>query len=190
MRYKDIDTYFKSLSDRIRKQIPHVVAETATEYFKERFSAKEWDGTPWPQTKRVVRRGSLLVRSSKLVNSIRPTVVTANRVRIGAGNAKVPYAQVHNEGGTVHPTVTPAMRKWAWAQYYKAGGTSLKSAQNTGKKRSTYNPGKSANINFYKALALTKKSYLNVTIPKRQFMGHTVRLNTKILERIKGLLNE
>lgn len=190
MRYKDIDSYIKSLTDKIRKQVPRMVAETATEYFKERFSTKEWDGTPWPQTKRVVRRGSLLVRSSKLVNSIRPTVVTASRVRIGAGNAKVPYAKVHNEGGTVHPTVTPAMRKWAWAQYYKAGGTSLKSATENKKTQSSFNAGKGSTINFYKRLALTKKTHLDITIPKRQFMGHTVRLNTKILERIKGLLNE
>lgn len=176
-RYKDIDSYFKSLSEKIRKQVPNVVAETATEYFKQRFSTKEWDGTPWPQTKKVVRRGSLLVRSSKLVNSIRPTAVTSTVVRLGAGNSKVPYAQVHNEGGVTHPKVTPAMRKWAWAQYYKAGG---------GKKDGKTDPKEAG---MFKRLALTKKKQLTITIAKRQFMGKSERLNAKIFERIKSIID-
>jgi phage gpG-like protein len=96
--------------------------KTAVEFFKERFQTKEWEGEPRPQTNRVVRKGSLLVRKSDLVNSIRPSLVTFDKVRISAGNEKASYPRIHNEGGTTHPTVTPEMRKWAWAQYYKNGG--------------------------------------------------------------------
>ena len=42
--------------------------------------------------------GSLLIDSGALVNSIRPAVITPQRVVISAGNEKVDYAQVHNEG--------------------------------------------------------------------------------------------
>ncbi len=42
--------------------------------------------------------GSLLVNSSALLNSIRPAVVTPERVVISAGNDKVTYAAAHNEG--------------------------------------------------------------------------------------------
>jgi phage gpG-like protein len=190
MRYADLNSFIASLELKIRTKVPNIVAETATEYFKDRFRTKEWDGSAWPQTKRIVRKGTLLVRSSKLVNLIRPSVVAFNRVVISAGNDKVPYAKIHNEGGELHPKVTPAMRKWAWANYYAAGGSSLKSATEKGIKKSSFNAGKGSTINFYKSLALTKKTQLDITIPKRQFMGHSQKLNVKILERIKGLLNE
>jgi hypothetical protein len=65
--------------------IPAIVAETAVMYFKQRFRTKEWDGTPWPPTKRPVKRGSLMVRTGKLVNSIRPKKVTKTEVVISAG---------------------------------------------------------------------------------------------------------
>ena len=40
----------------------------------------------------------MLIDSGALVNSIRPAVITPQRVVISAGNEKVDYAQVHNEG--------------------------------------------------------------------------------------------
>ncbi|HAQ21123.1 MAG TPA: hypothetical protein DCR40_18100 [Prolixibacteraceae bacterium] len=185
MRYANLQDYISALETKIRAKVPNIIAETATEFFKERFQTKEWDGLAWPQTKRVVRKGSLLVRSSKLVNSIRPSLVSANKVVISAGNDMVPYAQIHNEGGELHPKVTPAMRKWAWANYYAAGGGASTGSATEGK-------GKTENKEaaFYKGLALTKKTQLDIVIPKRQFMGHSERLNTKIFERIKGFLNE
>jgi phage gpG-like protein len=190
MRYKDLDSFIASLELKIRMIVPNVVAETAVEFFKERFQTKEWDGNPWPQTKRVVRKGSLLVRKSELVNSIRPSLVAFNKVRISAGNENVPYAKVHNEGGTLHPKVTPAMRRWAWAQAYKAGMTSAKSATEKGLNKSTFNQGKSEEINFYRRLAMTKKTQLDIVIPMRKFMGHSDRLNEKIHGRIVGIINE
>lgn len=190
MRYKDLNEFFAALELKIRIKVPNIVAETAVEFFKERFQTKEWEGEPWPQTKRVVRKGSLLVRTSALVNSIRPSLVAFNKVRISAGNEKAPYARPHNEGGTLHPTVTPAMRKWAWAQYYKAGGSSAKTAKDKGLTKSAYSAEKGSEILFYKRLALTKKTKLDVIIPRRQFMGHSDRLNAKIHERVVGIINE
>lgn len=164
--YRNIDEFMASLNQKVKQVVPKVVAETATEYYKERFRTKEWDGKPWIQTKRFVKRGSLMVRTSSLVNSIRPSLVTHTKVRISAGNSKVPYAQVHNEGGIVRPQVTRKMRKWAWAKHYE-----------------TKDP-------MYKAIALTRKNRLNIKIPRRQFMGHSQRLNAKIQQRIMGLMRD
>ena len=36
------------------------------------------------------------------------------------------YAPLHNWGGEVHPTVTPQMRRFAWAKYYQASGKAEK----------------------------------------------------------------
>jgi len=190
MRYRDLNSFIAALETKIRKQVPQIIAETATEFYKERFSTKEWEGVAWPQTKRVVRKGSLLVRNSSLVNSIRPSLVSDNLIRISAGSTKVPYARIHNEGGVLHPKITPQMRKWAWANYYKEGGSSAKSARGNNKTKSSFNTDKGTKINFYKALALTKKTHLDVKIVKRQFMGHSSRLNAKIHDRISGIINE
>ena len=95
---QNIEQEIAAMMDEICEESAEIIAEEATEYFKERFTEKEWDGTPWPPAKSPKRSGSLLVKSSDLLNSIRPTEVTKDRVMITAGNQKVTYAQVHNEG--------------------------------------------------------------------------------------------
>jgi len=63
-----------------------------------------------------------------------------------AGRQSVPYAKIQDVGGTTHPTVTPRMRRWAWAMYAQWGEER------------------------YKWLALTKKSKLTVNIwPSKWF---------------------
>lgn len=94
-----IEAEIAEMMDEICEGSADIIAEEATEYFKERFEEKEWDGTEWPPAKKPERRGSLMQRSNSLLNSIRPTEVTNTKVVITAGdNQKVTYAQVHNEG--------------------------------------------------------------------------------------------
>ena len=47
----------------------------------------------------------------------------------------VPYASMHNYGGETHPTVTPKMRRFAWAMYYNTSGIGKKPLR--AKKRAT-----------------------------------------------------
>ncbi|MFV0507459.1 MAG: phage virion morphogenesis protein [Bacteroidales bacterium] len=119
---KKLEDFIANLKQRQKAIIPELVAETATAFFKERFSLKQDpDGHAWLPTKKTVKKGSLMVRSGALVNSIRPTVIDAKRVRISAGNRKVPYARVHNEGGTIKRD-----KRFNWADADKA-----KKAENT-----------------------------------------------------------
>lgn len=179
----DIDRFFKRLeNDFARKAVPRIIAEKATEFYKQRFTTKEWEGVPWQQTKNPINRGSLMTRSGKLVNSIKPSVVNPERVRISAGSTKVPYAKAHNEGETIQIPVTEKMRKFAWAKYYEQAGRGVK----TGKSGNVYqsiDAGKSANP--WKGLALTKKKTLTVKMPKRQFMGHSPKLNAILMDSFK-----
>ena len=97
---EDIDefkNYLKALPEKILSTAPAIVSETAVEYYKERFAVKGFDGSPWIPG-RPKKSGSLLVQSGNLMNSIRPAYVGPDKVIISAGNAQVPYAQVHNEG--------------------------------------------------------------------------------------------
>lgn len=100
MTIDELNQYFAGLEEKLMDDIPDIIAETATEYFKESFSLKEYDGNPWEPLKKPKKKGSLMITSGNLMNSIHPTEVSRNRVVIQGGNDKVPYAQVHNEGFT------------------------------------------------------------------------------------------
>ena len=93
--------------------LPQLVAEEAKEYSRTRFSEKAFDGRPWPELspKYKPKRGTMLVRSGKLQGSVRVARVTPKKVVIAAGNSKVPYAQVHNEGFTGSVVVKAHTRK-------------------------------------------------------------------------------
>ena len=82
----------------VKEQAPDIIAETAVEYSKEAFSKKAWDKQAWQTATTPKRTGSLLIDSGALANSIRPAVVNEREVIISAGDNKVGYAQVHNEG--------------------------------------------------------------------------------------------
>ena len=66
---------------------------------------------------------------------------------------EVKYADIHNMGGRIQ--VTERMRKFFWAKFYET------------------------KAKMYKILAL-KPVGSYITIPKRQFIGHSAELNTKI----------
>lgn len=98
MNWKELEDYFETLPDRVMEEASEVVSETAIEYFRGAFSRKEFDGNPWTPAKKGKRRGSLLIDSGALINSITEKERSNVRVIISAGNTKVPYAKVHNEG--------------------------------------------------------------------------------------------
>lgn len=98
MTWNELGDYFENLSENMMNDIPDVIAETATEYYKERFSEKEFDGNPWERARIAKRTGSLLIDSGALVNSIQPSYIGSDKVIVSAGNEKVDYAEVHNEG--------------------------------------------------------------------------------------------
>ena len=108
--FADLEKYLEQLPDRVMDDVSHLVAETATEYFKESFRTKSFDGNPW---KDGVPKptGSLMIESGNLQNSITPAIITPERVVISAGNDKVDYARPHNEGFTGSVTINPFRRK-------------------------------------------------------------------------------
>lgn len=85
------------------QEVANLAAATGVSYFKGAFRSKSFDGKAWPRAKAdqagTRRRGSLMVQSAALMNSVRTAEATPERVVWAAGNEKVSYAQVHNEGG-------------------------------------------------------------------------------------------
>lgn len=110
MTFADFEKYLTDLPDEILNEAAQIVAETATEYYKDTFTKKAFDGNLWTAPKKEKSTGSLLVDSGNLLNSIRPALISREKVVISAGNDKVPYAQAHNEGVHGPVTVNPFTR--------------------------------------------------------------------------------
>lgn len=157
-----INAFFDGFDERFRDKVPNVIAETATEYYQDRFNEQEWNGVPWqPLNEEYARKktrgkGRILTRTSNLQKSIRPETVTANRVTISAGNAKVPYARAHNEGEQISGVqyVRPHTKK-----------------NFMGKQKAVSIKGHDREVNF--------------KMPKRQFMGFNRELKDKIMNRLR-----
>lgn len=95
--FEDLEKFLQELPDKVMDDTAEIVSETAVEYFKGAFTKKAFDGNPWDEGA-PKKRGTLLVDSANLLNSIQPVEVSRERVVISAGNDKVDYAKVHNEG--------------------------------------------------------------------------------------------
>lgn len=159
-----IDALFIELSQFVEKEVPDIIAETATELFKDSFREKAFDKKPWPQTKRKVKKGSLMVRTGALMGSIRPSQITPSQVTISAGSYKVPYARVHNEGSEV---IIPPRSE-----------TFQRNRFQSGKKNGKFKKGTISGQGF-----TFKEARFNM--PQRQFMGISLNITQVILNRIK-----
>ncbi len=203
MDVKNLADELKKKSNEVetlmKRKLPVVVGRMAKDHYQENFRKGGFQNRglrKWPVTRRQTsgiagadgQYGPLLSRRNHLFASIK---YVPSDYRVTVSN-DLPYAPVHNWGGQVNPTVTPRMRRFAWAMYYNAQGGKKKA---TGGKRKP-KKGKSApkvetpSAQFWKGMALTKKKKLQVRIPQRQFIGESQELNQRINERIESELNQ
>lgn len=185
------------IQHEVNDRLPRKVGITAVNAFKQNFRDAGWRDNglhPWKTTRRQ-QDGGPDAKYSPLT-SRRDHLMRSIQYQAGRGEVvisdPVPYAAIHNNGGDIstHPNVTPRMRRFAWAMAYSLAGVKGKG------KLPKELPDKAAK---WRALALTKKTRLNISahIPKRQFIGDSHELMSKInaiinesLNRIKnGILN-
>lgn len=187
-----LQTRAAAINRLVNRVLPIKVGALAKAHFRENFRLSGFMNgglRAWPVTRRqqtggksaAANYGPLLSRRNHLFGSI--------GYKPGPGfvviGTSLPYAAIHNDGGTVGPTVTLKMRKFAWAMYYR----SLGSKGSKGSKSSKGSRGKKgatvpAEAERWKALALTRKQKLNITIPKRPFIGDSQELNAAINRKI------
>lgn len=177
----------KADMQRLQKQLPTDIGNVMRNRTLENFRTESFNGEAWQARKQNEgKQRNLLVQSGKLRRSLRITRAKWGYVAIGSN---VPYAQIHNEGGVTHPTVTPRMRRFAMAMYSKKRGRATKLEDSVRdsdirKYRSEMN-----SANFWLNLARTKKSSLTVRIPKRQYMGAEPELENRIKKAIEACFN-
>lgn len=111
MNLKELNNWLRQLPAQVMDDVGNIVAETATEHFKESFTRKAFNGNPWAPANNPRKNGSLLIDSGALVNSIHPSYIGPDKVVISAGNEKVSYAKAHNEGVSESIAVPAHQRK-------------------------------------------------------------------------------
>lgn len=103
----------RKLADALANKGPKVVAAVAERHSKDAFRNQGWTDArlvPWVKTKGG-KPGRVLKRTGLLMNSVRIESATLQRIRITAGGPHVPYARIHNEGGTIEGNVTVRAHK-------------------------------------------------------------------------------
>lgn len=181
----------KELDMLMRRELPVKVGRMAKDHYQDNFRKGGFVNgglRRWPVTKRqrsgsksaAAGYGPLLSRRNHLFSSVK---YTPGDYRVRVAN-DVEYAPPHNWGGETRPTVTPRMRKFAWAMYYKAAGIRKKAAKGKrkGKTRQRELPPEAG---MWKGLALTRKKKLKVKIPQRQFIGESTELNKQIRQTVE-----
>lgn len=158
---------------RMMKALPRKIAVVAVNFSKERFRQQAWldNGLKkWQPRKSGGKNSSkraILVKSGRLRRSIRATSVTDRKIVIGTD---VPYAQVHNEGGTgeISQNVRGHIRKeHSRKAYTTRNGRNVPAGK----------------VQQHNVRAFTRKIKLN--IPQRQFMGMSEALSKRIERAIK-----
>ncbi|MCX8018922.1 MAG: hypothetical protein N2747_00340 [Chitinophagaceae bacterium] len=151
------------MSKNFFHQILTDVKVKVNELYDQNFTTKSFFGRPWPSSYHPRGIGSTMYRTGKLARSLRYRIDGHNIII----SSHLPYANIHNEGGSI--TVTPQMKRFFWAMYRKtAGNTSKNNTPTPGQKKS--HALLSQQAAFYKAMAL-KKAGSKIHIKQRQFIG-------------------
>lgn len=188
----------KKITDDLQRRINLLVRETlkdirteALEEFDRNFEREAFFNEKWTRRKfNDDKSRGLLVQTGNLRRSITGRITSRDSVVI---ESTEPYAQIHNEGGTI--TVTRRMKKYFWWKYItitgskrmKAGIPITYSERFSRKKDGTLrntkrNRALTEEAEFYRRMAM-KKTGSKITIPKRQFIGNHPDLE-KLLKEI------
>ena len=163
----------KEAQEYIRQDVPEVIGTEAVAHFKKSFADEGFTDTSlkkWAPRKAKVHLQTKTLQGQGSGDHLGDSLdykVSGNTITIYTDK---PYAQIHNEGGTIE--VTPKMKAYFWAMHYQA-----KEAGDTDAEEQ------------YKAMALSKK----ITIIQRQFLGDSKALietiTTKIVKDLNRILN-
>jgi phage gpG-like protein len=145
-----INDFFNNLENRIMKaksEVMPILAQEAVNITLENFAKESYDNKPWEPRQDKSNKRSLLVKSGRLKRSIRIVAVRSSGFTIGSD---VPYASVHNNGGSV--------KRYARSENFVRNRT-LK-----GKRKGKFSKGTSSGQGF----SFKSGSFL---MPQRKFIG-------------------
>ena len=181
---KQIETY-------VTTRFPAEAGDTALRFINGNFRAQGWQGETFKPWKKNKRDGTALVKTGKLRSG---TFYTSAVGEVTIKNT-LPYAQIQNEGGNAHIPITPKMRKFFWAMYYKEAGKGIKTKTNKKGVTSTFQSiDQGKKVNKWRAMALTKKDAFDFKIDQRQFAptdtSQSPVLNNAVMRKVEKALEQ
>lgn len=175
----EIDKLLNSYKQK-KLQIIQQTAAMALRHFKLSFSNQGFTDVTlkkWPDRVGGPRNQgrAILVNRGQLKRGLRIKKTDYNGAVVGMDDA-IKYADIHNEGGEI--PVTPQMRRFFWAMYFKTGGKNARTRRGELPQ-------------FWLRLALTKKD--TIAIPARKFIGDSATLERKMIayveQELRALFN-
>lgn len=164
-------------------------AAFAVAFFKRSFTVQGFMNNTlekWPERKGGPRNNGrgILIDKGVLKRAVRIKRTGVDGAVVGVDEA-IPYAQIHNEGGEIE--ITPKMRRFFWAMYYRYAGQMVYNTRTKKAADTKRNRGLNEMAAFYRNMAITNKK--TITIPKRQFIGDSAKLDREILNHITKEMN-
>lgn len=192
-----VDKLSKSIQEEVDDRLPRKLGVLAVQHFKQNFRDSGFRNgglQPWKRSLREVSGDKRASSRYKTLTSARNHLMNSTESVIGKGYVSivnsVPYASIHNEGGTIHQNIpiSPDMRKFAWAMFFKSAGI-RKGKKSKGE---TSPENLSPEALKWRGLALTKKSTLSrsIQIPKRQFIGESQELTELVTNEIEQTIEK
>lgn len=113
------------------------------------------------------RGRAILIKSGRLRRSLRVGNATSKAVQFLAGNQDVPYAGIHNEGGTITGTVSVGAHSRRLFMEDDVSGPSAKKA-------------KFVKVHTGTVQVKAHTRHMNTDMPRRRFLGNSVKLMDRI----------
>lgn len=175
---KNLDSRLLKLRSDLVTKLPKKLGQAAETHFRESFKNQGFtDKTlvKWqprakpPMTKRGKEKPhTILYNHGLLRNSVRLVRYTWDNIQVVTGGPHVPYAAIHNEGGTINKSVS-----------VRAHERRAHAARRRGKR-----------VNVRDAKVRPYSRNMNTTIPRRQFMGESYMLRMEMRRIITKSLTE
>ena len=155
----------KELAKRFKEKALDAVKVLAVDEFDKNFERESFFGEKWKPSEYVKRTrsgGKLLMKDGHLRKSIQKPTISGDKIIF---TSNVPYAEIHNEGGTIkHPGGTAYLKKKGetiWISNRKAAG---------------------------KKFPRTRAH--DIKIPQRQFIGEHKKLDKMIEDEIDSVIKK
>lgn len=153
---------------KLFNQLPSIAGTKAVGFFKDNFRRQGWVNNAklerWQKRKPGTRRNNrraLLIDTGRLRRSIHITAKGADFVQVGTD---VPYAQIHNEGGTINATQKVRAHQRRVTVSRRVRSTNIETRKTRSRKQ---------RLHIGDAQVKAHTRHINTKIPKRHFLGES-----------------
>lgn len=149
----------KLIDDTRRFAEGHCINFFKNSFQKQGFTDQSF--SPWEKRNQPDYRpgGALLVSTTYLLESIDAITSDKNRIVFGSYAS---YGKIHNEGGILTIPITAKSRKYFWYMFKQTQDVK------------------------WKYMALSKKDFMKINVPKRQFIGESAVMMSELDKWIKN----